>query len=81
MIGEYQGLAQVTAVARHELGHALGLWGHSDNIRDLMFGGNHADKYGSRRILNVPIIKPRDLNTLKRVYEQPTLMGQVFPGQ
>jgi len=30
-------------------------------------------------VLRVPNITKRDLNTLKRVYEQPTLSGQVFP--
>ena len=79
VIAEGQGLAEVTAVARHEIGHGLGLWGHSPNPRDLMYGGHHAEATGNRRLLRVPTITKRDLNTLKRVYEQPTLMGQVFP--
>ncbi|MEN9204114.1 MAG: hypothetical protein Q6K80_08175 [Thermostichus sp. DG_1_6_bins_120] len=79
VIGEGQSLAEVTAVARHEIGHGLGLWGHSPNVRDLMYGGHHAAATGNRRVLRVPGITNRDLNTLKRVYEQPTLIGQVFP--
>ncbi|MGY2880135.1 hypothetical protein [Thermostichus sp. OS-CIW-28] len=79
VIAEGQGLAEVTAVARHEIGHGLGLWGHSPNLRDLMYGGHHAAATGNRRVLRVPNITKRDLNTLKRVYEQPTLSGQVFP--
>ncbi len=79
VITEGQGLAEVTAVARHEIGHGLGLWGHSPDLRDLMYGGHHAAATGNRRVLRVPTITKRDLNTLKRVYEQPTLMGQVFP--
>ncbi|MFS8906249.1 hypothetical protein [Synechococcus sp. O70.2] len=79
VIAEGRGLAEVTAVARHEIGHGLGLWGHSPNPRDLMYGGHHAKATGNRRLLRVPTITKRDLNTLKRVYEQPTLMGQVFP--
>ncbi|MEN9224755.1 MAG: hypothetical protein Q6M54_04710 [Thermostichus sp. DRC_bins_24] len=79
IIGEGQGLAEVTAVARHEIGHGLGLWGHSPNVRDLMFGGHHAAATGNRRVLRLPKITNRDLNTLKRVYEQPTLIGRVFP--
>jgi predicted Zn-dependent protease len=79
LIGQQRGLAEITAVARHEIGHALGLWGHSPELTDLMFGGNHADQFGGRRYLRVPTIRARDLNTLKRVYEQPTYMGQTFP--
>lgn len=79
LIGQQEGLAEVTAVARHELGHALGLWGHSPDQADLMFGGNHADELGGGRALRVPTIRARDLNTLKRVYEQPTFIGQTFP--
>ena len=44
-----------------------------------MYGGHHAAATGNRRVLRVPNITKRDLNTLKRVYEQPTLIGQVFP--
>ncbi len=79
IIGEFQGLAEVTGVTRHEIGHALGLWGHSANLRDLMYGGNHAARTGGARALRVPQIRPRDLNTIQRVYEQPTLVGQIFP--
>ncbi|NJO86245.1 MAG: hypothetical protein HC818_06605 [Synechococcaceae cyanobacterium RM1_1_27] len=79
LIGQQEGLAEVTAVTRHELGHALGLWGHSPDQADLMFGGYHAIELGGRRALRVPTIRARDLNTLKRVYEQPTFIGLTFP--
>lgn len=68
---EFQGLNQVLTVTRHELGHALGLWGHSNENLDLMFSTLHA----GHRILRVVPISPHSLNTLRRVYEQPTFIG------
>ncbi|MEO0852879.1 MAG: hypothetical protein AAFY15_05180, partial [Cyanobacteria bacterium J06648_11] len=72
----FQSLPEVTTVTRHEIGHALGLWGHTANPLDLMYGGNHAEATGNRRVLRVAPISKHDINTLKRVYEQPTLIGQ-----
>ncbi len=70
---EFQGLNQVLTVTRHELGHALGLWGHSNESLDLMFSTLHA----GHRILRVVPLSPHTLNTLRRVYEQPTFIGTV----
>lgn len=54
------------AAARHELGHALGIWGHSPLPSDALYFS---------QVRNPPPISPRDVNTLKRVYEQPTSLG------
>jgi predicted Zn-dependent protease len=54
------------ATARHELGHALGIWGHSPLETDTMYFS---------QVRNPPPISARDINTLKRVYEQPTRLG------
>ncbi|WP_448574314.1 matrixin family metalloprotease [Trichothermofontia sp.] len=54
------------ATARHELGHALGIWGHSPDPGDVLYYA---------QVRQPPPISARDLNTLKRIYEQPTQVG------
>jgi predicted Zn-dependent protease len=54
------------SVARHEIGHAIGLWGHSPNPEDIMYFS---------QVQRPPLISSRDLRTLARVYEQPTRLG------
>ena len=54
------------AATRHEFGHALGIWGHSPLPSDALYFS---------QVRNPPPISPRDVNTLKRVYEQSTSLG------
>jgi len=61
-----QTLEYTIATARHELGHALGIWGHSPLESDTMYFS---------QVRNSPQISARDINTLKRIYEQPTPLG------
>lgn len=58
-------LSTLTAT-RHELGHALGIWGHSNQETDALYFS---------QVKNPPPISVRDLNTLKKVYQQPTKLG------
>lgn len=57
----------VLAALRHELGHALGIWGHSPLPTDALYFAQVADP---------PPISQRDVNTLRQVYRQPTRLGQ-----
>lgn len=58
------------ASVRHELGHALGIWGHSAQETDALYFS---------QVRNPPAISARDVNTLKRVYRQPTRLGWQVP--
>ncbi|WP_190344157.1 peptidase [Leptolyngbya sp. FACHB-36] len=60
------------AAARHELGHAIGIWGHSPRDTDALFFSQ----------VRTPLpISARDINTLRRVYQQPTSLGWSFAPQ
>lgn len=59
--GEKFDNALILTTSMHEVGHALGLQGHSPNNQDLMSAINHT---GTKRITQ------RDLNTLKKLYSQ-----------
>jgi predicted Zn-dependent protease len=61
-----QGDNAIQASARHEIGHALGIWGHSPLQTDVMYFS---------QVRNPPLISARDINTLKLIYQQPTSLG------
>jgi predicted Zn-dependent protease len=61
-----QTIPYLSAAARHELGHGLGIWGHSQNPTDVMYFS---------QVRQPPAISARDINTLKRIYQQPTQLG------
>lgn len=65
-ISPHQTFEYLVSNISHEIGHALGIWGHSDNENDIMFYSHRKD---------IPQISPRDINTLKKVYQQPTRLG------
>ena len=58
------------ATMRHELGHALGIWGHSPNASDALYFS---------QVSNPTSISKRDINTLKQIYQQPTRLGWKIP--
>lgn len=59
----------LSATIRHELGHALGIWGHSPEKGDALYFSQVSDPPG---------ISTRDINTLKKIYQQPTRLGWII---
>ena len=51
---------RLRAICLHEFGHAVGLWGHSPDSRDVEFHTSTQERPS-----------PRDINTLRRVYATP----------
>ncbi len=57
----------------HEMGHALGILGHSSNVNDVMYATD--DKNGKKAaVKRVNNLSARDLNTLKKLYSSPPLV-------
>jgi predicted Zn-dependent protease len=57
----------------HELGHAIGIFGHSGSADDLMCSAELSLAAKGKAAPKSFTIEPRDLNTLKRVYDSPAL--------
>ena len=56
---------KLLTLAQHQIGHALGLWGHSANENDIMYyDGDYITEYTYREP-----ISQRDINTLMLVYK------------
>lgn len=66
LLSPHQSLTYLKATARHELGHALGIWGHSPVEGDVLYFS---------QVRTPPSISARDINTLKKIYQQPTQLG------
>lgn len=63
--GQYFTYDQMISLCEHEIGHALGLWGHSADVNDVM---HYSGDYVNDETYNKPISE-RDLNTLLFVYK------------
>ena len=66
LLSPSQSVSYLKATARHELGHALGIWGHSPVQDDVLYFS---------QVQTPPSISARDINTLKKIYQQPTQLG------
>jgi predicted Zn-dependent protease len=71
LISPGQSPAAMQANALHELGHAFGLWGHSDQAGDVM-----AIQPGAQPILE---LSERDRRTLQWLQQQPGLRPAATP--
>jgi hypothetical protein len=62
LVKEYNNDSEVKHTVLHEIGHALGLLGHSDHPRDIMFVPHQYGVYD---------LSPRDVATLVQLYRLP----------
>ncbi len=65
-LGDNQAPDYILPSIRHELGHALGIWGHSPLQTDALYFS---------QVSHPPPISARDINTLKLIYQQQTRLG------
>lgn len=67
--GEELSNSEIYNTALHEIGHALGISGHSDNPNDVMYSNNHkVSGVFSPYSNNIFRLSKRDLNTLALLY-------------
>ena len=64
-------------VAMHEIGHGIGLFGHSDGPQDVMYAGELFSGKGKAALAKPGNITQRDLNTLKKIYECPPMGANI----
>lgn len=57
-LSEEQAKEKIKQIALHQLGHAIGIYGHSPNPDDIMYGNFSAKR-----------LSERDKNTIKEIYE------------
>jgi predicted Zn-dependent protease len=57
----------------HELGHAVGIFGHSSGQDDLMASAELSLAMKGKAAPKSLTVEPKDLNTLKQIYETPAL--------
>lgn len=69
-LSPHQGAIATGTTARHELGHALGIWGHSLDDKNLL----HYSQTTQQKS-----ITDDDISTLKKIYQQPTRLGREMP--
>ena len=67
-LGEENTSTQIYNTALHEIGHALGISGHSDNPNDIMYGNNNQIKEFFLLNDQTAYISKRDLNTMALLY-------------
>jgi tetratricopeptide (TPR) repeat protein len=72
--GQPHPAATIYLTALHELGHALGLRGHSPHPEDVM--ATVPRQQGQRTALSL-----RDVRTIRRLYDEPADITQLPPGQ
>jgi tetratricopeptide (TPR) repeat protein len=68
--GKPLSLPELRAVLMHEIGHALGLNGHSPNPGDVMYGNTTFISSNTTQGLS-----KRDITTLRRLYDQPAMIS------